>query len=124
MAFVQHVNDFEPLPTQCVIEEIVDTEEPEKPQPKARKEQEAVKPVEQPVVETVVEENTIKHDSEDNKAAEAPTIMLEPPEDCEPVTADGGVLKKVLAEGDGDPPGLHARCLGGSIPTSTNKTST
>jgi hypothetical protein len=34
------------------------------------------------------------------------------PEDCEAVTPDRGVLKAVLAEGAGDKPCLHARCLG------------
>lgn len=44
--------------------------------------------------------------------AEYGTVPLTPPEDCEPVTSDGGVLKKVLEPGFGDPPPLHANCLG------------
>lgn len=38
---------------------------------------------------------------------------LTPPEDCLPVTADGGVLIKTIQPGEGDKPALHARCLGG-----------
>ncbi|KAJ9532937.1 hypothetical protein QJQ45_018036, partial [Haematococcus lacustris] len=41
-----------------------------------------------------------------------PLADLLPPSDCELVTPDGGVLKKVLKPGHGDPPGLYARCLG------------
>lgn len=37
---------------------------------------------------------------------------LNPPEGCSKVTDDGGVLKKVLVDGHGDPPKCHARCLG------------
>lgn len=37
---------------------------------------------------------------------------LTPPVDCIKVTEDGGVLKHIVTEGTGDPPVLHARCLG------------
>ncbi|KAL6760549.1 hypothetical protein V8C86DRAFT_2550657 [Haematococcus lacustris] len=40
-----------------------------------------------------------------------PLADLLPPSDCELVTPDGGVLKKVLKPGHGAPPGLYARCL-------------
>eukprot|EP00197_Chlamydomonas_leiostraca_P004432 CAMPEP_0202859602 /NCGR_PEP_ID=MMETSP1391-20130828/1645_1 /ASSEMBLY_ACC=CAM_ASM_000867 /TAXON_ID=1034604 /ORGANISM="Chlamydomonas leiostraca, Strain SAG 11-49" /LENGTH=376 /DNA_ID=CAMNT_0049538651 /DNA_START=34 /DNA_END=1161 /DNA_ORIENTATION=+ len=36
---------------------------------------------------------------------------LKPPENCVKITEDGGVLKKVLVEGEGDPPKMYARCL-------------
>ncbi|KAI8466791.1 MAG: 42 kDa peptidyl-prolyl isomerase-like protein [Monoraphidium minutum] len=42
-------------------------------------------------------------------AAERPPMA--PPEGCEQLTPDGGVLKLVLSEGSGDAPVLHARCL-------------
>jgi hypothetical protein len=43
--------------------------------------------------------------------ADAPP-PLSPPDDAEAVTPDRGVVKVVLAEGSGDAPLLHARCLG------------
>ncbi len=53
-----------------------------------------------------------------DEADEAPSgsgmYPLRPPEDCEPVTEDGGVMKRVISEGTGDKPPRHARCLGGS----------
>ena len=42
-------------------------------------------------------------------------IVLSPPEeevDMLPVTVDGGVFKKVLLEGQGNPPPQFSRCLG------------
>ncbi len=44
---------------------------------------------------------------------------LEPPANCENVTADGGVLKHVLEPGTGDKPKQFARCLGKSATHST-----
>ncbi|KAG2435086.1 hypothetical protein HXX76_007173 [Chlamydomonas incerta] len=47
----------------------------------------------------------------DAEAANCP-LPLSPPEGCESVTLDGGVLKKVLEAGDPESkPTLHARCL-------------
>lgn len=50
-----------------------------------------------------------------NAAAEGPgssaPLPMVPPEDCEKVTPDGGVLKKTITEGSGDRPCLHARCI-------------
>jgi len=48
-------------------------------------------------------------------AAAAAAIQLTPPEDCEAVTPDRGVLKKTLVPGSGERPALHARCLGGAL---------
>lgn len=43
---------------------------------------------------------------------------LEPNVDeCEKISPDGGVLKKVLVEGVGDKPKLFSRCLGGWAPS-------
>lgn len=39
-------------------------------------------------------------------------VPLTPPADCIAVTDDRGVLKHVVAEGSGDLPVLHGRCLG------------
>jgi hypothetical protein len=40
------------------------------------------------------------------------SVPLDPPADCIKVTDDGGVLKHVVAEGSGDLPVRHGRCLG------------
>jgi len=42
----------------------------------------------------------------------ASTHLALPPDDAQPVTADRGVLKKVLVQGQGDPPPQFSRCLG------------
>lgn len=39
-------------------------------------------------------------------------VTLSPPADCIKITDDGGVLKHVVAEGSGDLPMRHGRCLG------------
>lgn len=39
-------------------------------------------------------------------------VPLSPPPECIKVTPDGGVLKNVVAEGSGDLPVRHGRCLG------------
>lgn len=48
------------------------------------------------------------------EASETPPLT--PPDGCERITPDGGVLKHVLKEGSGDHPCLHARCLGRARP--------
>lgn len=44
--------------------------------------------------------------------AQLDSVPLTPPADCIQVTEDGGVLKHVVAEGSGDLPVRHGRCLG------------
>jgi hypothetical protein len=43
---------------------------------------------------------------------EACSVPLVPPQDCEKITPDGGVLKHVVEAGAGELPVLHGRCLG------------
>ncbi len=51
-----------------------------------------------------------------NEEQIASSVPLSPPEDCEAVTSDRGVLKKVLEPGEpGTTPTLHARCLGETL---------
>jgi hypothetical protein len=66
----------------------------------------------------------LKHLGREMSAAEAQTddqstngngldaVALSPPADCIKITDDGGVLKHVIAEGSGDLPVRHGRCLG------------
>jgi hypothetical protein len=49
---------------------------------------------------------------QDQLYAHLDPVPLTPPADCIPLTEDGGVLKHVVAEGKGDLPVRHGRCLG------------
>lgn len=55
-------------------------------------------------------------------------VPLTPPADCIKITEDGGVLKHVVAEGSGDLPVRHGRCLGkrfcssAAVPTASSFT--
>ena len=42
-------------------------------------------------------------------------LPMSPPEGCVRIKEDGGVLKHVVKAGEGDPPCLHARCLGACL---------
>lgn len=48
---------------------------------------------------------------EQQTEAQLEAVPLTPPADCIQVTEDGGVLKHVVAEGSGDLPVRHGRCL-------------
>lgn len=53
--------------------------------------------------------STEDHSSE---VTDETSMQLTAPEDCQKVTEDGAVRKHVVVKGAGDPPSLHARCLG------------
>ncbi|KAJ9533675.1 hypothetical protein QJQ45_026732 [Haematococcus lacustris] len=103
-----HISSYAPNPCPPTVSEMADQEESPPGTASDQQEETAAVPAD-PKPEPPAVDDELKGEFWD------PLADLLPPSDCELVTPDGGVLKKVLKPGHGDPPGLYARCLGKCI---------
>ncbi|GBF95318.1 peptidyl-prolyl cis-trans isomerase [Raphidocelis subcapitata] len=97
----------------CAIEELSDSPEPPSPSFQTAADAQAAPGSSGGAGGAAASDGAGAAAADDAAGGEAgpPRPPLTPPDDCEAVTEDRGVLKTVLVEGDGERPCLHARCL-------------